>query len=134
MDSIHVLKGRSMSIAKLMIAATAAGCLFAAGCVVRERPVYYAAPPPPPPPGPVAAPPPEVVAGEAPPAPVVEEMPPAPVEIVDPFWIAGWWAWEGRWVWHRGYWAHRPHRGAVWVPHAWVRGPHGWVLAPGHWR
>jgi hypothetical protein len=139
MDSMRILGGRSMGITKLMLGATAAGCLLAAGCVIEPAPrrVYYATPPPPPPPAAVVVEPPppgEVAVAEAPPAPTVEIMPPAPVTIVDPFWIPGWWAWEGRWVWHGGYWDHRPRRGAIWVPHAWVHGPHGWVYAPGHWR
>jgi hypothetical protein len=120
-----------MSMTKLMLAAAAAGCLFAAGCIVRERPVYYAAPAGPP--GAVA-PEGEVVVGEAPPATQVEVVPVAPGPEVDFLWIPGWWWWDGRWVWHGGYWGHRPHPGAVWVPHAWVHGPRGWVHSGGRWR
>jgi hypothetical protein len=104
-----------MSTRKLIVGAAAAACLLAAGCVVRARPG-------------------EVVVAEGPPVPIVEVEPAPPVTIVDPFWIAGWWGWEGRWVWHPGYWTHRPRPGAVWVPHAWVRDPHGWVHSGGHWR
>lgn len=138
MESAHIPGGRGLGVTKLMLGAAAAGCLIAAGCVIEPAPrrVYYATPPPPPgavvvEPAPPAG---EVVAAEAPPAPIVEVQPVVPVAIVDPFWIPGWWAWEGRWVWHGGYWAHRPHRGAVWVPHGWVHGPRGWVYSPGHWR
>ena len=113
-----------MSITKLMLGAAAVGLLFAAGCVVREEPVYYSSP------GPGG----EVVVGEAPPAPVVEVQPVPPITIVDPFWIAGWWAWDGRWIWRHGYWAARPHPGAIWVPHAWVHGSRGWIHGGGHWR
>ena len=76
----------------------------------------------------------EAVAAEAPPAPVTEIIPAAPGPEVDYLWIGGGWWWEGRWMWHPGYWAHRPHAGAIWVPHAWTRGPRGWVHSGGRWR
>jgi hypothetical protein len=122
-----------MSMTKLTLGAMAAGCFFLAGCIVRERPVYYSSPPPPP--GAVA-PQGEVVTEEAPPPDQVEIMPVAPGPEVDFLWIPGWWYWGGgHWLWRGGYWGHRPHPGAMWVPHAWVRGPHGhWVHGGGHWR
>jgi hypothetical protein len=130
MDAAHILGGRNMSKTKWMVGAMAAGCLFAAGCVVRVQPVGYASPPPPP--GPVA-PEGEIVVQGEPPALIVEAPLPVPVGIVDPFWIAGWWEWDGRWVWNHGYWDHR-HPGGRWYPHGWVRGPHGWVFHRGGWR
>jgi hypothetical protein len=76
----------------------------------------------------------EAVAGEAPPPPMAEAAPVAPGPEVDYLWIGGWWGWDGRWVWHAGYWARRPHPGAVWVPHAWARSSRGWVHSGGRWR
>jgi len=104
--------------------------LFASGCVVRE--VRYQSPPPPAvvvQPGPVGS---EVYVDSAPPPPIVESVTVAP----DPafIWIGGFWGWEGRWVWHAGYWGRPPHRGAVWIgPHyAFRGGRHVWVR--GGWR
>jgi hypothetical protein len=132
---------------KLMIGATAGACLLASGCVVEPvgpRRPYYGPPravvvePAAPPPAVVVAPPAEeeVAPGVEQPAPPLEVIPPAPGPAVAWLWIPGWWAWEGgRWAWHRGYWGHRPHPGAVWVPHQWVRGPRGgWVHQGGQWR
>jgi len=114
-----------MSKTKLVVGAIVAGCLLAAGCVVRMQPAAVA-----------VTPEAEVGVGVGQPAPPAEVITPAPGPEVDFLWIPGWWGWEGgRWAWHGGYWGHRPHPGAIWVPHSWVRGPHGgWVHGGGHWR
>jgi hypothetical protein len=128
-----------MDARKLVIGATAAACVIASGCIVepaRPRRVYVAPAPvvvePAPPAGAVV----EVAPGVEQPPPPAEVIVPAPGPETEYVWIGGWWAWEGgRWAWHRGYWGHRPHPGAVWVPHGWVRGPHGgWVHGGGYWR
>lgn len=68
-----------------------------------------------------------------PPAPLVD------VETASPgpdfVWIGGAWNWVGgRWTWDAGRWEHRPHPGAVWVPHhyAYRNGRH--VFTRGHWK
>jgi hypothetical protein len=130
-----------MSTKRLAVGATAAACLIAGGCYIgppRPRRVYYEAPPPAvvvvpaPAPGPEV----EVAPGVEQPPPPAEVIAPAPGPEVEFLWVPGWWAWEGgRWFWHGGYWGHRPHPGAMWVPHRWVRGPHGgWVHVGGYWR
>lgn len=71
---------------------------------------------------------------------IVKEQPPvAKVEVVpnrpsnDVFWVAGYWQWEGRWVWVPGHWERPPHPTAVWVPGHWGWRPYGWVWVPGRW-
>lgn len=49
-------------------------------------------------------------------------------------WIDGYWTWNGRWVWHRGYWGRRPYAGAVWHRGVWVHAGHGWKWRRGYWR
>jgi hypothetical protein len=115
---------------KLLLPTLAAAVLtiLSTGCVVHET-RYVQAPPP----GPTGAPPgTEVVVSEAPPAPIVEyeTVSPGPAFV----WIPGVWVWQGHWVWAGGHWAHRPHRGAVYVaPHYVYRnGSHIWIS--GGWR
>ena len=119
---------------KKIIALSAAltGALLSA-CVEQmppPRPVY-AAPPPPdyvpapvvyeaPPPQPVVSvyidppidQPPPVEISWAPPPMLVETPPPAP--FAGAFWVGGYWAWEGNWVWAHGRWAPPPHPGYTW--------------------
>ena len=106
------------------VAAVAGSVLLLAGCTIRE--VHYQ-----PAPAPVAVQS-EIDVSSAPPAPIVEEVAvsPGPGFV----WIGGDWAWNGRWVWERGRWDHRPRAGVVWVPHRYEyrNGRHVW--ARGHWR
>lgn len=101
----------------LLSALTAAGCAERRAVVVQEpRPV----------PG-------QVIITQAPPPPVVETIgrPPSPRHV----WIAGYQEWNGkRYVWHRGYWAQRPHERAAYVEGHYERRPGGWVWIPGTWR
>lgn len=66
--------------------------------------------------------------------------PVAPVEVIGVapgpgyVWIAGHYAWHGRWVWIGGYWERVPRGYAVWVPGHWDRRAGGWVWVEGHWR
>lgn len=76
-----------------------------------------------------------------PPPPSGSDMPPAPqAEVVPPqpdmsfVWTPGYWDWQGRWVWMRGYWGPRPHPGAVWVQGGWVYHGHHRVWMRPHWR
>jgi hypothetical protein len=77
----------------------------------------------------------EYEAAQAPPPPqqevVVVERRPSPHHV----WIAGHWAWRGRWVWVAGHWQRAHHQGAVWVPGHWDRMPNGrWRWMGGHWQ
>ncbi len=71
---------------------------------------------------------------------VSQPPPPPPVEtfVVAPgpgyVWIAGEWAWNGRWIWVAGHWGYPPYAHAVWVRGYWYQGSHGWCRAAGHWR
>jgi hypothetical protein len=89
----------------------AAGLSLLAGCVV-EQP----APPTP----------------EAPPPPEAEVVPPQPDMTF--VWAPGYWDWQGRWVWRRGYWGPRPHPGAVWVQGHWNHRGHRNVWVRSHWQ
>jgi hypothetical protein len=128
-------------ILKKIIALSAAltGAVLSA-CVEQAppRPVYPAPPPPAyapppyqsyapdtdvyeePPPQPVVSvyidppidQPPPVQISWAPPPMLVESPPPAP--FPGTFWIGGYWAWEGNWVWAHGRWAPPPRPGYNW--------------------
>jgi hypothetical protein len=96
---------------------------------------------PPAPPAAVAvpsspAPAPEMADGTVvdydPPAPIAEYVPAAPYP--DYVWLAGFWGWNGGWVWHAGHYGARPFRGAAWVSGGWVRGSRGWAWHGGRWR
>lgn len=52
----------------------------------------------------------------------------------DHVWIAGHWAWEGRWVWVSGRWAVPPRGHGRWEPGRWERRRRGWVWIEGRWR
>ncbi len=114
-----------------LVAATAAGL---AGCAVRVGTPYRYDPPPPvyaqpPPPPPATG---EIIVSAPPPPPPVEVQIAAPgPEFV---WIPGAWVWEGRWIWHRGYYGRPPRAGVRWYgPHYEFRaGRH--VYFGGGWR
>jgi hypothetical protein len=117
---------------KLTLLPITAAALLSISCVVKE----YEAPPPSPPP---------VMSSDGQPIeeegdPEVGMEPPAPqpesVAVAKPspqhVWIAGHWAWRGRWLWMGGHWAVGAP-GAVWIPGYWHRGPKGrwtWI----RWR
>jgi hypothetical protein len=108
---------------KLGLMLLAGGML--AGCVVEQ---------------PRPAPRPAVAAGiyyvpAPPPAPIyeVQTAPPGPLELF--FWQPGHWRWEGgRYIWHRGIWARRPHPAAVWMAPHWEQRPQGYVFIEGRWN
>lgn len=58
-----------------------------------------------------------VLAPYSPPPPEAEVVPLCPGP--DFFWIAGGWFWADHWVWHHGYWGHRPYAGATYVHPYW---------------
>lgn len=77
------------------------------------------------------------VAGDA----VVYQAPPPPrAEVVGVapgpayVWISGYWVWNNRWSWHRGYWTRRPRAGTRWVPGYWRHRGNEWRWNAGHWR
>jgi WXXGXW repeat (2 copies) len=111
-----------ISFLAFSVLSMAAALLFT-GCV--ERHVYVSRPPA------VVVQPAEVIT-QAPPAPLQE------VYVASPgpeyLWQPGYWAWQGRWVWMSGHWAHRPHARAVWVQGHWVHRGHGYVWIGGAWR
>jgi hypothetical protein len=74
----------------------------------------------------------EVVVTEAPPTARVEEPVPSPGPDYE--WIAGFWSWDGRWVWNPGTWTARPHAKAVYEPGHWAHRGTGYVWIEGHWR
>jgi hypothetical protein len=76
----------------------------------------------------------EVVVSDSPPPPVAEAIYPAPGP--DFFWISGYWAWEGRWMWRPGHYERHPHfhPGAGWTDGHWDRRGGGFVWVPGRWR
>lgn len=116
-----VMKGTMIKFTPLKpIALISAAILLLTGCTVRET--HYDAG------GTVSD---EVVVDGPPPAPLVDEVTISPGP--DFLWIPGVWVWNGRWVWEHGHWGHRPHPGAVWVPHryAYRNGRH--VFIRGHW-
>lgn len=50
-------------------------------------------------------------------------------------WVPGYHRWDGNaYAWERGRWMVPERRGAVWVPHRWVRRRGGWVFVEGRWR
>jgi hypothetical protein len=50
-------------------------------------------------------------------------------------WVAGYWEWDGKWIWKRGHWTLKPHPKADWVTGHWdVYGKHGWRWIAGHWN
>lgn len=64
---------------------------------------------------------------------VVVRRPPAPSPAhvwVDEDWTAR----GGKYVWHGGYYAAPPRRGAVYVQGHWNQTRRGSVWVPGHWR
>ncbi|HTV39846.1 MAG TPA: hypothetical protein VMF08_04680 [Candidatus Sulfotelmatobacter sp.] len=69
---------------------------------------------------------------EMPPPPETEVIPPQP--NLTYIWTPGFWDWQGRWVWVRGYWGPRPHPGAVWVQGQWVHRGHRNVWVRPHWQ
>ena len=113
---------RLMLAKSLVIVSLSAICL--GGCTVRET--AYSTP------GGVATDT-EVDVSGPPPAPLVD------VETASPgpdfVWIGGSWVWVGgRWSWEAGRWEHRPHPGAVWVPHHYEYRNGRHVFTRGHWR
>ena len=86
------------------------------------------------------SPPPVAVQPQEPPMMATVEPPPMREEVLVPapsaqhVWIQGYWAWNGRWVWHPGYWVIPPRPYAKWVPGHWRRHPGGWSWVPGNWR
>jgi hypothetical protein len=69
-----------------------------------------------------------------PPASLPETVPEKPADKNQ--WIAGYWDWDGRWIWTPGYWTNKPDPEAVWVPGHWEdfgldRG-YRWI--GGHWE
>ncbi|HTA28849.1 MAG TPA: YXWGXW repeat-containing protein [Candidatus Cybelea sp.] len=115
-----------MNKSKLLkpVFALSVGAMCLAGCTVRET-AYQT------PGGTVAES--EIDVTGPPPAPLVDDVTvsPGPGFV----WIGGAWAWVGgRWEWERGRWDHRPHAGAVWVPHHYEfhNGRH--VFTRGHWK
>lgn len=68
----------------------------------------------------------------APPADLAEQVEPCPSENY--VWVGGYWKWDGRWVWRRGYWNLRPYSGAVWDAGHWSHHHGRWVYKEGHWR
>ncbi len=74
-------------------------------------------------------------------ATVIEQAPPVPrVEIVPVatgpqyYWVPGYWAWNGGWVWVSGRWIVKPWQGAVWINGYWARHGRGYVWIGGRWR
>jgi hypothetical protein len=51
-------------------------------------------------------------------------------------WVAGYWDWDGHWIWIPGYWTTKPDPSAEWVPGHWddfgLDGGFRWI--GGHWR
>lgn len=122
----------------------ASGAVALSGCVVAPPPRVYVAPtpavaylPPPPPPvvsvyiePPVFQPPP-VVIGWAPPPMLVEPPPPQP--FAGAFWVGGYWAWQGNWVWSAGRWAPPPQPGYGWVNPYYEHREGAVIFIGGHW-
>jgi hypothetical protein len=120
-----------MNLSKLKpVALFLAGPLLLAGCVVRGT-VGYQSPPPVSVDASVGVGG-EVVVDSAPPPLIAEQMTVAPGP--DYLWIGGGWVWNGRWVWDRGHWGHRPRAGAVWMPHHYVYRNGRHVFVRGGWR
>ena len=86
---------------------------------------------------PVAAPAPldqpaAVAISYAPPPPLEESQPPAPSEGA--VWVAGYWDWDGDWVWSAGRWETPPQPAYSFTPAFYEeRGPVV-IYVPGHWR
>lgn len=80
------------------------------------------------------------VTDEAPPAQAPENPPPPETEVIPPqpnmtfVWTPGFWDWQGRWIWVRGYWGPRPHPGAIWVQGHWMQRHHRNVWVRPHWQ
>lgn len=131
------------SMSRHLLALTVAA-LTLAGCVVAPAPRVYVAPPaavvylPLPPPlvvsvyiePPVYQPPP-VVIGWAPPPMLVEPPPPQP--FLGAFWVGGYWAWQGNWVWSAGRWAPPPQPGYGWVQPYYEHRESAVIFIGGHW-
>jgi hypothetical protein len=67
----------------------------------------------------------------APPPMLVEPPPPVPFE--GGFWVGGFWAWQGTWVWVHGHWARPPYPGCYWH-HPYYEYREGIVVfIPGFW-
>jgi len=118
---------------KVSVLTAAAGSFLLAGCVVRDRDVHYRERSPVVVEDPVGV---GVGAGvtvdSAPPPPIAEQITVSPGP--DYLWIPGVYVWNGRWNWERGHWDHRPHPGAVWVPHRYVYRNGAHVFVRGGWR
>lgn len=54
---------------------------------------------------------------------------PAPNHV----WVAGYWDWQGDWVWIPGRWESTPAPRAVWVRPAYVQEYGSYRYTPGHW-
>jgi hypothetical protein len=52
----------------------------------------------------------------------------------NPYWVPGYWSWNGGWIWTGGNWMIRPWPGAVWVGGRWARHGWGYGWVSGHWR
>lgn len=130
--------------ATLKISTSSILLLLFAGCTVAPVERVYVSPPPvvayvaPSPPQvvsvfiepPLFQPPPVVVAW-APPPMLVEPPPLQP--FAGAFWVGGYWAWQGTWVWSAGRWAPPPQPGYGWV-HPYYENRSGVVVfIGGHW-
>jgi hypothetical protein len=73
----------------------------------------------------------ESPAPQPPPAPQVESPGPAPNP--NAVWIAGHWAWHGKYEWQPGRWETAPP-GASYIPGRHKQTAQGWVWEPGRWR
>lgn len=50
-------------------------------------------------------------------------------------WVAGYWEWDGCWLWEPGHWTLKPNPKAEWVAGHWdPYGNLGWRWVAGHWN
>jgi hypothetical protein len=67
------------------------------------------------------------------PALIPETVPDKPVD--KNHWVAGYWDWDGHWLWVPGYWTNKPDPEAEWVPGHWENFglDAGFRWISGHW-
>ena len=75
---------------------------------------------------------------------IVDEIIDVPAVLVDTrperpskshHWVAGYWEWDGFWVWNYGYWILKPDPKAEWVVGHWdPYGVEGWRWIAAHWN